>query len=176
MQLRAAQPEDALGVAHVHVRSWQAAYRGLLPAEYLDRLRPQDWASRYDFGSPDDCKPQTILATGKGSIHGFVTTMPSRDSDLPEHGELCALYVDPTQWGRGIGLALITAARARLLEQGFRNALLWILAGNVRGDRFYQLDHWAPDGQRRTDTVWGITVDELRYQRSLGTPPTPPGR
>ena len=36
--IRSAQPSDAAGIARVHVRSWQQAYAGLMPAEYLDAL------------------------------------------------------------------------------------------------------------------------------------------
>jgi GNAT superfamily N-acetyltransferase len=93
--------------------------------------------------------------------------MPSRDADLPEHGELCAIYVDPDRWGQGIGMALIAAARANLLALGYRKALLWVLAGNARAERFYRIDQWAADGRCRTDSVWGVTVNEVRYQRGL---------
>jgi GNAT superfamily N-acetyltransferase len=170
MLLRPAEPEDAIAVAGVHVRSWQAAYRTLLPHDYLDQLRPQDRAKTYDFASLDPVKPRTIVAAEEGLIHGFATTAPSREPDLKDHGELCALYVDPEQWGRGIGIALLSAARAGLVSLGFRNAVLWVLAGNVRAERFYQIDRWAPDGLSRTDSVWGITVDEVRYQRRLDAP------
>ncbi len=167
MQLRPAQPADALAIAQVHVRSWQAAYRTLLPDDYLDQLRPEDRAPHYDFSHTDPAKPQTLVATDASSILGFATTMPARDPDLAGFGELCALYVDPTHWSQGIGLALVSAARASLLQQGFRNALLWVLAGNLRADRFYQLDGWIPDGTRRTESLWNITVQEIRYQRPL---------
>ena len=170
MLLRLAEPDDAIAVARVHVRSWQVAYRTLLPADYLDQLRPEDRAEKYDFASLDARKPQTIVAVEEGLIHGFATTAPSRDPDLPGHGELYALYVDPEQWGRGIGVALISAARTRLFRLGFRNAVLWVLAGNTRAERFYQIDRWTPDGPRRTDSVWDITVDEIRYQRELEAP------
>jgi GNAT superfamily N-acetyltransferase len=170
MLLRPAQPEDALAVALVHVRSWQTAYRTLLPDDYLDRLRPEDRAQKYDFTSHDPQKPRTIVAAEGGLIHGFVTTAPSRDLSLPDHGELYALYVEPDQWGRGIGVALVAAARAHLVQAGFRNAMLWVLAGNVRAERFYQRDGWAADGVRRTDTVWNVKVDELRYLRELDIP------
>jgi GNAT superfamily N-acetyltransferase len=169
MLLRPAQPEDAIAVARVHVRSWQTAYRTLLPDEYLDQLRPEDRAQKYDFASLDPQKPQTIVATEGELIYGFASTAPSRDPNLMDYGELCALYVDPEQWGRGIGVALISAARGRLSALGFRNAALWVLAGNARAERFYQVDGWVSDGLRRTDTVWGITVDEIRYLRTLDT-------
>jgi GNAT superfamily N-acetyltransferase len=170
MLLRPAKPDDAIAVARVHVRSWQVAYRTLLPDDYLDQLRPEDRAEKYDFASLDPLKPQTIVAVEEGSIRGFATSAPSRDLDLTDHGELFALYVDPEHWGRGIGAALVSDARARLFGLGFRNAVLWVLTGNVRAERFYQRDMWAPDGRRRTDSVWGVTVDEVRYQRELEAP------
>jgi hypothetical protein len=58
-------------VARVHVRSWQAAYRTLLPHDYLDQLRPQDRAKTYDFASLDPVKPRTIVAAEEGLIHGL---------------------------------------------------------------------------------------------------------
>lgn len=167
MLLRPAEPDDAIAVARVHVRSWQAAYRTLLPDTYLDQLRPEDRAGSYDFASLDPLKPRTIVAVEEGLIRGFGTTMPSREPDLPDHGELCALYVDPEYWGRGFGFALVSAARAGLFALGFRKSFLWLLAGNVRGERFYRIDQWAPDGVHRTDTMWGVTVNEVRYQRTL---------
>jgi GNAT superfamily N-acetyltransferase len=167
MLLRPAEPADALAVARVHVRSWQTAYRNLLPNDYLDQLRPEDRAQKYTFGSPNSADPYTIVAAEAGVIHGFATTAPARDPDVPDFGELCALYVEPDHWGRGIGVALVTAARTRLVDLGFKSAVLWVLTGNVRAERFYRLDHWTADGQRRSDEVWGVAVNELRYQRAL---------
>jgi ribosomal protein S18 acetylase RimI-like enzyme len=163
-------------VADVHVRSWQAAYRNILPNDYLDQLRPEDRAARYDFATLDPLKPRTIVAVEaemNPAIHrfdtvmGFATTMPVTDSDMPGYGELCALYVDPQHWGRGLGVALVSAARTQMFEHGFRNAILWVLTGNVRAERFYQNDGWTSDGVRRKATVWSIEVDEIRYVREL---------
>ncbi len=166
--IRPAEPDDALAVARVHVRSWQVGYRTLVPDEYLDRLRPEERARRYTFGSRDSGTPATIVASEAGVIYGFATTGAAHEADVPpDHGELCALYVDPDWWGRGIGAALVSAARLRLLALGFRQAVLWLLAGNVRAERFYRNDGWASDGRHRTDSVWGVTVDKVRYRRAL---------
>jgi GNAT superfamily N-acetyltransferase len=165
MLLRRAEPEDAMAVAGVHVRSWQVGYRGLLPEEYLDGLRPEEWALRYDFASTDPLKPKTIVAIEEGVVLGFATTMPSRDADLPEHGELCALYVDPEYWGRGFGVELMVAARAQMREMGFDRGVLWALEGNERAERFYRRDGWMPDGRCKTDFMHGVQVNEVRYRR-----------
>jgi GNAT superfamily N-acetyltransferase len=156
-----------MGVARVHVRSWQAAYRGLLPAEYLDALKPEDRASRYKFEDPDTAKPFTIVAVDNGLIAGFATTAPARDADAEGCGELYALYVDPEYWSRGIGAELIRAARTRLVELGFQEAVLWVMKGNARAERFYSIDGWQPDGHERSEVMWGVTVNELRYRRQL---------
>jgi GNAT superfamily N-acetyltransferase len=84
-----------------------------------------------------------------------------------DYGERCALYVDPDHRGHGIGVALVSVARTRLFDLGFRRAILCVLAGNIRAERFYLMDHWTPDGIWRTDEVWGTKVNDIRYQRNL---------
>ncbi len=167
MLIRPAQPEDALAVARVHVRSWQAAYRSLLPDEYLDQLRPEDRAARYDFSHTDPQKPYTQVAESDGAIMGFATTAPARDGDCAGQGELLALYLAPESWGLGIGHQLAAAARQRLTDEGFAGAVLWVLEGNVRADRFYRKGGWLPDGSQKRDEIWGITVSEIRYRRAF---------
>lgn len=165
VEIRSAIPADALAVARVHVLAWQVAYRELLPADYLASLRPEDRADRYDFTHTDPAKPHTRVAVADDTILGFATFMPS--ADPPGVGELCALYVHPDKWGHGLGVALIADARGRMAAQGFRHAVLWVLDGNSRADRFYRKDGWSPDGQRKRDVIWGIEVEDLRYLRAL---------
>jgi len=45
--VRPAIPGDAPGIGRVHVDARQAAYRGLMPDEYLDGLVPDDREPRY---------------------------------------------------------------------------------------------------------------------------------
>ena len=163
--LRDALPSDADAVARVHVRTWQTAYRGLLPDAYLDSLRADERARRYTFGALDPATPQTLVALDSDELVGFATvrTLPA-EGDV---GELCALHVEPAHWNRRIGLALIEAARARLQKHGARRARLWLLEGNARAERFYRLDRWQPDGTRRTEVVWGASVVELGFAREL---------
>ncbi len=167
MNLRLAVPEDAMAVARVHVRAWQAAYRGLMPDDHLAGLRPQERARHYDFAGLDPTGPRTLVAVEADTVLGFATISPARDEDVRGQGELCALYVEPDCWGRGIGQALASAARSDLYRLGFRKAVLWVVAGNVRAQRFYRADGWTADERRRPRQVWSVTVDTVRYSRVL---------
>lgn len=167
MNLRPAVPDDAMAVALVHVRAWQAGYRGLLPQDYLAALRPEDRAQRYDFTSADPARPRTLLAIEADTVLGFATISPARDEDAAGQGELCALYVEPDCWGRGIGRALADAARSDLYLLGFSKAVLWVIASNTRAERFYRADGWSRDGSHRARQIWNVTVDTVRYSRAL---------
>lgn len=165
--LRPAVPEDAPAVARVHVRSWQAGYRGLLPDAYLENLKPEARARRYDFGIDDPHQPATLVAQVEHGICGFATTVLRREGPSPGLGELVGLYVDPDRWGREVGSWLLAEAQARLAARGCRSAELWVLSGNVRAQRFYGRHGWRAEGATRTQEVWGITVEEARYTRRL---------
>ena len=164
LSLRAAQPEDAHDVARVHVRSWQSGYRGLIPAAYLDGLRPEQRASRYAFGRSVNEGPHTVVALHDGEICGFATTGTTPDVTC---GELLALYVDPDCWRLGVGRRLISDARQKLNGQGFARAILWVLVGNQRAERFYRGDGWGRDDVQRTEALWGVEVHQQRYSRGL---------
>lgn len=167
MFLRRAEAGDEEAVARVHVRSWQVAYRGLLPNDYLDALSPADRAARYTFAEIGPGSPHTTVAVGEDGICGFATSGPCRDAAKDDTGELYAIYVHPDSWNHGVGRLLIDDARSRMNHEGFSEAVLWVLVGNERAERFYRIDGWQPDGQRRLQDIHGITVDEIRYSRSL---------
>lgn len=166
VSVRDAIPQDALEVAGVHVRAWQAAYGGLLDQDYLDSLRVEDRAARYTFDATDHADPRTILAVEDGSIRGFASYGGCRDQDLPGWGELYALYVDPPHWGVGIGRQLMGHVYKRLQVLRFEQAVLWVLSANERAERFYRTEGWAPDGLRRTEAIWSIEVEVTRFRRS----------
>jgi len=67
--------------------------------------------------------------------------------------------VHPQHWGHGAGRSLLQASERRLREAGFSAAILWVVAGNVRARRFYELAGWRPSGEERTTS--GLTGSPL---------------
>ena len=169
--VRRAGPEDAEQIAVVHVRSWQGAYRGLLPQDYLDGLDPADRVERWRriLERGDWPAAGTIVAVRDGRVSGFAAFGPTRDADAGQVrvGEVNAIYVLPEAWGTGLGRALMTAALSRLAAAGGQEATLWVLEANARARRFYACAGWAADGCVKHQDVAATPVSELRYRRPL---------
>jgi GNAT superfamily N-acetyltransferase len=169
--IRRATARDAPGIATVQVRSWQSAYRGRLPQEYLDALTPQRREPHWEHlvGLMDWPRTGTLVAVDGPDLVGFVQFSPGRDADAETgpSGEVNAIYVLPSAWGTGAGRELMRGAVAALAEAGFRRATLWVLDSNERARRFYAAAGWAPDGTVQEDTVAGALVTEVRYAREL---------
>ncbi|OBF53022.1 acetyltransferase [Mycobacterium sp. 852002-53434_SCH5985345] len=162
--VRAAVPADAYEVACLHVRSWRSAFPGLIAQDYLDSLTPEALADRYTFGRVGLRMPSTLVAVEGSAIRGFATTGLCRESDLPNFGELMALYVDPAYLGAGVGISLMTAARERLRRLGVDGAVLWALEGNTEARRFYECGGWRPDGACRPAVFGNDTRRLVRYR------------
>jgi ribosomal protein S18 acetylase RimI-like enzyme len=158
LEIRPAEPGDARALARVHVRAWQAAYRGLIPDAVLDTLsvdgREQRWREILD-GPPG---ARTIVATSGGDIAGFCSVVaPARDDDLPPGAaEVAAIYVDPARWRAGVGRALLDAALDTLRADGAGTVVLWLLEGNDRALGFYEACGFRADGTAKTEPVGSV--------------------
>ena len=150
MDIRPARIQDVPQIAAVHVRSWQAAYRGLLPQAYLDGLDPGQRIGRWErsVSATDRSYGETLVADAAGRLSGFVSYGPARDDDTDSQpaGEIYAIYLVPAAWDEGIGKQLMMTALDRLGKAGFDQVILWVLDSNVRARRFYEAGGWRADG------------------------------
>ncbi len=169
LEIRRAQPADAEAVAEVHVRTWQAAYAGLLPAEILDALDPQERAATWRQRLANPRPGAATLVAAAPHVVGFSGVGPARDDDLAgrNRGEIFAIYVIPSLWSTGAGTALLRASLDAL--SAYDDVVLWVLAGNERARRFYERRGFVPDGSVRKETISGAELDEVRYHRSVTT-------
>lgn len=175
--IRWAVPADALSIAEVNVRSWKAAYPGLIPQSYLDELTPEarlgSWRSILASANPPSTGTLVLVGEGTGStevLEGFATIGATRDADLDreEVGEVMALYLDPPAWGKGRGAALLNAAVEELSNAGFRLATLWVLGTNERARRFYERLGWRPDGTSKLHDWTAFVATDVRYAMAIG--------
>lgn len=162
---------DARRIAEINVAGWRAAYRGLMPDEFLDSIsidaRELAWRSRLEGNEADD-EPAWVAERDGKSI-GYVVGGPPRDEDvvLPATAEIYAIYVHPAAWRSGAGRALLEAATAEWRRRGATELVLWVLEGNAGARAFYEAMGWQPDGSRKEFDMGGFSTLEVRYRLPL---------
>ena len=166
--VRLASLADADAIGRIQVETWRAAYTGLMPDEAVAMFdvesRQRMW--REGLGRAPRPGSATFVVEDGGEVVGFASVGASRDEGAEQEAELYAIYLHPSRWGRGIGRALLQRAEESMRSSGFRRAILWVLEGNERGERFYQAAGWEQDG-RKVEDFQGAAVPELRYRKRL---------
>jgi ribosomal protein S18 acetylase RimI-like enzyme len=182
--VREARAADAAQLGAVHVVAWQAAYRGLMPQDYLDGLDPAQRTEQWEgtLARLDPARGGVFVAeTAEDQrLLGFSSCSASRDDDASQQsnqhagqqlvGEIPVIYLLPESWGKGIGRRLMDTALQRLTDAGYTEATLWVLDTNTRARRFYEAGGWALDGAVVSDEIRGFPAQEVRYRKSLRGP------
>jgi ribosomal protein S18 acetylase RimI-like enzyme len=102
-----------------------------------------------------------VLEAG-GALVGCVAAAVDEDGE----GEVVGLYVEPSWWGRGLGVRLHDAVLEDLRGGGATSARLWVLEHNTRARGMYERRGWRADGATRGVSTVGEVI-ELRYRRPL---------
>ena len=176
MSIRTAKRSDARGIAEVHVAAWQSAYRDLLPDHLLDGLSVKVLEKRWGERIASSWG-HLFVCEQAGRIVGFAACGVSRDENIEpgKAGEVHVVYVDPEEWRQGHGSLLLGEALGSLREQGFREALLWVLEGNQRAIAFYEAAGFEADGTSKVKTrADGTEMNVTRYRRPIGEMETRP--
>jgi GNAT superfamily N-acetyltransferase len=166
--VRLAGADDADAIGRIQVESWRAAYTGLMPDETVAGFDVESRQQLWRDGLARTPRPgsATFVVENAGEIVGFASLGASGEPDGEQEAELYAIYLHPSCWGRGIGRALLHRAEEWMRARGFRRAVLYVLEGNERGERFYRAAGWEPDGSK-VDVFQGAAVTELRYRKRL---------
>ena len=167
--VRPATARDAKAIAEIHVATWQAAYKDLMPEDYLAKMtvdkRQAYWREAIEYS-----EPQVLVATDGDAIVGFVGFDRSRDPKTRSTvGEIWALYVAPEHWRKGVGLQLWDGARDGLKDEGCTQVTLWVLLGNERALEF--CEHAAGFKREmpslKTVDFGSVKLEELRLKRTV---------
>jgi GNAT superfamily N-acetyltransferase len=168
IRVRPALLTDTDAIAAVHVAAWRAAYAGVMPAATLARLSPDERAGLWRTVLSRASGQETVLVADRGGpLEGFCAAGCGRRPDESGLGEIYALNVRPSAWGRGVGLELLVAAESWLRDRGFQEAVLWVARDNPRARRFYERQGWREDGGSDEATILDAEVTEVRCRRRL---------
>ena len=170
--IRPATMRDAKAIAEIHASAAagpasDAAAKALSKgAPSIDRQQVF-WREAIEFGEP---QLQVACETEKlETVIGFVGFDRCRDKGTPPTmGEIWSIYVLPSHWDQGVGLALWDAAREGLLEEGCSEVSIWIALGNERAMRFHELAGFKRElSSARTVPAFGARLEEIRLRRKI---------
>jgi GNAT superfamily N-acetyltransferase len=136
--VRPAIPDDAEGIAKVHVKGWQEAYDGQLPQHVLDRqsvpARLRMWQ-----GLLQEPNRWTFVAIDPGTgIVGFVGGVRAKPAIFGPVFKIPVLYVLQSHLRRGLGRKLMHALGQAMDQRGPGEVSLWSLASNRAARTFYE--------------------------------------
>ncbi len=126
---------DCREAAHVIAVSWKDTYRGIIPAEELNRTNEQTIAENSRKNFPEE-NHQFVLEAD-GTIAGYMNVGLTDDPEYERCGEIYAIYILKEFQGKGFGRKLIEAGTAELKTLGCDRMLIGCLAGNP-SNSFYE--------------------------------------
>lgn len=136
IDVRRAEPHDALAISEAHRSSWQHTYEGLIPHKPLREMierRGESWWRKATQG------PATLLvADVEGTVAGYATLGLNRARALPQEGEVYELYLRPEFQGIGLGRLLFGECRRLLKSLGCSGLVVWCLEDSEHADRFFR--------------------------------------
>jgi L-amino acid N-acyltransferase YncA len=132
--IRGGTLEDSIGIAKVHLQTWQKSYRKFFPQEKLDNYSipksAKNWKTRIESYDRDRIK-LLVAEDFQKRIIGFATGGPSgvyeKSGIAGSDCEVYAIYVLNDCQNKGIGTALIKEMIIYFLQIGWKSMIIWTL-------------------------------------------------
>jgi len=111
---------------------------------------------------------ETYVIETNGKLLGFLTIGTCRDEDVDPQttGEIWGIYLDPSQWRKGIGSVLLREGIQMLTLRNYTDVVLWVFEKNGRATGFYEARGFERDGAVKLLSP-GAPLRAIRYRRSL---------
>lgn len=167
--IRAASPSDVDVIASLHLASWRAAYRGIVPDEFLAAITLESRVIRWRkaLSSSESPLTETLIAVDGDTVQGVSSFGPRRLPESTVVGEVYALHIEPAARRRGIGRLLLHDSIRRLEIRRFGGAVLWVLRDNADARHFYEAQGWSTTGEEMVEERDGYAIPETRYAISF---------
>jgi GNAT superfamily N-acetyltransferase len=130
VEIRLASAEDARAIAEAHVLSWRATYPGIVPQQYIDSLKVEEFADRWRTRIVAQSEMVIYVADCTRVICGFASGGPARAEIADFSGELYAIYLSPGAHSKGIGARLFWTVKEHLHCAGLRSMYVRVIEEN----------------------------------------------
>jgi len=168
LQVRPATSRDAGKIAELYASTAKETLKSMQTGASVPPV-PEEKDTAYWRDAIEYAEPQVQVAVDGDKIIGFVGYDRSRDKGTPNTmGEIWDIYVTPSYWAQGVGLALWDAAREGLQEEGCTHVSIWVPMANDRAMRFHELAGFKREmSSAKTVPMGPVKVEEIRLKQPL---------
>ncbi|MDR0286454.1 MAG: GNAT family N-acetyltransferase [Clostridiales bacterium] len=164
--IRLAKLTDALDMAEVHMRSWEVAYKDIIPMEYIQEknaTRP----ALFKRIITDENTTQYVIQKGCKTVGIMCVVATPQDDDANKNVcELEGIYLHPDYYRQGIGAKAMEFAFNIARNWKKTEMTLWVFTENTNTIKFYEKCGFSADGNTKTYNC-GKVMECIRMRRSL---------
>ncbi len=150
--------DDPLEISKIYESSWQSAYKGMIPQDYLDSIPAGQWADGISKAGLN-----SLVLIERGRMIGTASFSQSRWEKYSDYGEVVSIYFLPDCIGKGYGRLLLHKCIEELKKCGFIKVLLWVLEDNHRARKFYEKNGFLCSGVFMDADIGGKGIREVLY-------------
>ena len=161
MKIRRATEKDLIGIAQVHVETWQSTYKGIIPEDYLQSLTIENRLKNWQRHLKTLHTATFIAENEAGVIIGFAIGGPEQTRDPFYQAEIYAIYILDGYQRNGIGKQLIKQIAKLLEEKKYQNIIIWALEEN--SNRFFYESLGGQAVASKTISIKGKVLKEIGY-------------
>ena len=162
MEIRKLNNADNIDeISDIYARSWKSAYSGIVPKEYLDGIKSDQWVEKLSGNQFD-----SFVILDENKYIGTSAICEARDEQMKGWGEIVSIYLLPEYVGKGYGKSLFTFVINHLLETGYKQIYLWVLEQNINARLFYEKHGFHKNGDSLQIEISGEKLTDIRYVKS----------
>lgn len=160
--IRQACSEDVADIASIHVKSWHAAYVGLLPESYINNKN--SLTEKIKMWQQLIVHPNVNVWIAYDVRHhhlGFIGCFAENNNY-----EITTLYVLPDYQGLGIGSKLMKTSLQDILDATLNARFyLWVLKTNAAAIRFYKKLGFIENGENSEEYYKDTKIVDIKMVR-----------
>ena len=163
--IRLAVPSDALDMAQVLMRSWEVAYKDIIPADFIREknvTRPEKFKKIITDGNSN-----AYVVQRDDKTVGIMHVAPPADDDAEDCWyELHYIYLHPDYYRQGVGSSMMDFAFDAARNLGKTVMIVKVLVENTNAIKFYEKCGFIADG-KINEVSYGKTLKSIRMRRNL---------
>ena len=105
------QTDDFDAISRIYALSWKAAYKNIVPQQYLDELPENRWTNVLRNSVYDN-----FVMIKNDEYIGTSGICAARDEKMNGWGEIMSIYLLPEYFGKGLGKPLLENSISALLK------------------------------------------------------------